>query len=144
MRTRARPLRFLLVEDDDNHADLVRRAMAEERIGNELDRVADGEEAMAWLRREVPHEAAPRPDIILLDLKLPRLDGHEVLRNIKSNDDLKHIPVVVMTTSRAESDRIRAYNEHANSYVVKPLDFGQMHELVKELGLYWTVWNEPL
>lgn len=132
-----------MIEDDDDHADLVSRAMRENRIANSLDRVADGEEAMAFLTRSAPHEGAARPDVILLDLKLPRMGGHEVLEKIKADPELNTIPVVVMTTSRAESDRVKAYGSHVNSYLVKPVDFERFSDMVRQLELYWSVWNEP-
>lgn len=138
-----RPVRFLLVEDDQDHAELVRLALAENRIANELDHVTDGELALRYLRNQPPFQSAPRPDILLLDLKLPRVDGHEVIREVKHDADLKRLPIVVLTTSDAESDRVNAYNEHVNSYLVKPVDFERFHEMIRTLGLYWTVWNQP-
>jgi len=139
----ARPVRFLLVEDDDAHAELVELALEENRVVNQLSRVRDGTEALAFLRQQAPYESQSRPDVVLLDLKLPSLDGHEVLRIVKNDESLKSIPVVVLTTSAAEADRARAYMEHANSYVVKPVDFDQFHRLVRDLQLYWSVWNAP-
>ncbi len=136
-------LTFLLVEDDDNHAHLVTRSLKKARVQNRVFRVGDGAEALAFLRREGEYVEMPHPDVVLLDLKLPKISGHEVLATIKQDDHLKMIPVVVMTTSAAESDRARAYEHHANSYVVKPLDFDRFRELVKDLCLYWGVWNEP-
>lgn len=139
----ARPVRFLLVEDDDSHAELVELALEENRVVNHLSRVRDGTEALAYLRQQPPFENQPRPDVVLLDLKLPSLDGHEVLRIVKNDDSLKSIPVVVLTTSAAEADRAKAYMEHANSYVVKPIDFTQFHRMVRDLQLYWSAWNAP-
>ena len=136
-------LTFLLVEDDDNHAHLVTRSLAKARVQNRVFRVADGEAALLFLRQQGEYESMPHPDVILLDLKLPKLNGHEVLAAIKEDDKLKSIPVVVMTTSDAESDRARAYEHHANSYVVKPVNFDRFRELVQDLCLYWGVWNEP-
>ena len=132
---------FLLVEDDESHAELVRRNLAKERVENTLDRVVDGAEALQYLRRQGPFADASRPDVILLDLKLPKVDGHEVLRIIKADDDLRSIPVVVLTTSDAEADREQAYALNANSYLVKPIDFEQFRRIVKDLSLYWGVWN---
>jgi CheY-like chemotaxis protein len=134
---------FLLIEDDDDHAHLVIRNLKKARIGNEIHRVPDGVEALAFLRQQGQYAGQPRPDIILLDLKLPKLDGHEVLAAIKSDPELQAIPVVVMTTSNAEADRERAYEHHANSYVVKPVDFDKFKQLVVDLSLYWGVWNQP-
>ncbi|KAA5543042.1 response regulator [Roseiconus nitratireducens] len=135
-------LTFLLVEDDDNHAHLVMRSLRKARVRNQVYRVTDGVEALKFLRREGEFHGHPQPDVVLLDLKLPKVGGHEVLASIKQDDELKMIPVVIMTTSDAESDRARAYEHHANSYVVKPLDFDRFRELVRDLCLYWGVWNE--
>ncbi|MCO8121707.1 response regulator [Stieleria sp. TO1_6] len=136
-------LTFLLVEDDDNHAHLVMRSLKKARVQNQVFRAADGAEALAFLRREGEHADKPHPDVILLDLKLPKISGHEVLASIKQDEQLRVIPVVVMTTSDAESDRAKAYEYHANSYVVKPVDFERFRQLVNDLCLYWGVWNEP-
>jgi hypothetical protein len=134
---------FLLVEDDDTHAHLVTRGLEKARVSNEVFRVADGVDALAFLRQEGEHADKPRPDVVLLDLKLPKMNGHELLSEIKEDPDLKLIPVVVMTTSNAETDRERAYEHRANSYVVKPVSFDKFHQLVDDLSLYWGVWNEP-
>lgn len=136
-------VRFLLVEDDDSHAELVERNLRRERIENTLDRVCDGDAAIKYLRHEPPYEDSPRPDVILLDLKLPKIDGHEVLKIIKGDEKLRSIPVVVLTTSDTEADREKAYEYNANSYLVKPIDFEQFRRIVKELSLYWGVWNRP-
>ena len=133
---------FLLVEDDDTHAHLVTRSLSKSRVANCVHRVADGEKALEFLRGEGEFEGQEHPDVVLLDLKLPKVDGHEVLAAIKSDPVLKKIPVVVMTTSDAESDRAQAYQHHANSYVVKPVDFEKFRQLVNDLCLYWGVWNE--
>ena len=137
-------LHFLLVEDDDDHATIMIRTLRQNRIANAVDRVADGMQAMAYLRQEGQYREKPRPDIVLLDLKLPRMDGHEVLAAIKEDERLRSIPVVVLTTSDAESDRARAYDHHANSYLVKPVDFERFRQMANELSLYWGVWNEPV
>jgi CheY-like chemotaxis protein len=136
-------LHFLLVEDDDAHALIAMRTLQRNRVANTIDRVADGEAALAYLRRQPPYADRPRPDVILLDLKLPRVDGHEVLAGIKEDPDLRDIPVVVLTTSDAETDRMRAYSHHANSYLVKPIDFERFRQMVDDLCLYWGVWNRP-
>ncbi|HUG19775.1 MAG TPA: response regulator [Planctomycetaceae bacterium] len=133
---------FLLVEDDDTHAHLVMRSLKKARVTNRVFRVKDGLEAISFLHREEKHADSPRPDVVLLDLKLPKMDGHEVLAEIKRDPDLRLIPVVIMTTSDAESDRELAYEHHANSYVVKPADFDKLCKLVDDLSLYWSVWNE--
>lgn len=134
---------FLLVEDDDNHAHLIVRSLEGARVRNLVERVADGEQALKYLRREAPFNDKKRPDVVLLDLKLPRLDGHEVLKAIKEDPDIAAIPVVIMTTSEAETDLAKAYEHHANSYLVKPIDFDKFRRLVDELSLYWGVWNAP-
>ena len=134
---------FLLVEDDDTHAHLVTRSLAKSRVANRVHRVEDGVKALAYLKQQGEFASCEHPDVVLLDLKLPKVDGHEVLQAIKSDPSLRKIPVVVMTTSDAEIDRAKAYDLHANSYVVKPLDFETFRQLVNDLCLYWGVWNEP-
>ena len=136
-------IHFLLVEDDDAHAELVARNLDRDRLHNTLDRVADGAAALDYLHRRAPYQDAKRPDVILLDLKLPKLSGHEVLAKIKAVPGLREIPVVVLTTSGAEADREKAYALHANSYVEKPLDFGTFRTMVRDLSLYWGVINAP-
>jgi len=143
MATKSRPVHFLLVEDDDSHVELIELALADNRVANTIHRVADGIEAMRYLNSEGEHAGRILPDVVLLDLKLPRMDGLEVLSAIKKDPVLHTLPVVVLTTSSAEADRAKAYEFHANSYVVKPLDFNQFHRMVKELHLYWSAWNEP-
>ena len=137
-------LHFLLVEDDDDHATILIRTLRQNRIANTIDRVADGADALTYLRREGSYSGKSRPDVVLLDLKLPRMDGHDVLATIKADPDLRAIPVVVLTTSDAESDRTRAYELHANSYLVKPVDFERFRQMANELSLSWGVWNEPV
>jgi CheY-like chemotaxis protein len=139
------PLVILLVEDDPAHAEIVRRNLGEFRMANRLMRVSDGQEALDYLyRREAfsQPEKSPRPGLILLDLRLPKVDGLEVLKIIKTDPDLARIPVVVLTTSAAETDMIKAYESHANSYLVKPVDFVQFTALMETLGYYWLAWNE--
>lgn len=133
---------FLLVEDDEDHAYLVGRSLANNHVVNRITRVRDGAEALDFLFGRAPYESRVLPDAILLDLKLPKVDGHEVLRQIKSDARLSMIPVVVLTTSAAESDRTRAYQERANSYLVKPLDFESFRRMANDLNLYWGVWNQ--
>jgi CheY-like chemotaxis protein len=135
-------VRFLLVEDDDDHAELVQLALGENRIANTVDRVRDGAEAMAYLRQEGAFADKDLPNVVLLDLKLPKIDGHEVLAQIKTDDELRSIPVVVLTTSQAEADKAKAYYNHANSYLIKPVDFENFHRMIKDLELYWGVWNQ--
>ncbi len=138
-----KPLHFLLVEDDDDHANLVQMALAENRVANTVDHVTDGADALSYLRQESPYESRDRPDVILLDLKLPKVDGHEVLAQIKEDEQLRTIPVVVLTSSEAETDRAKAYFSHANSYLTKPLDFDRFHQMIQDLKYYWSVWNQP-
>jgi CheY-like chemotaxis protein len=138
------PIVILLVEDDPAHAEIVRRNFARSGIANRLFHVSDGQEALDYLYRSgrfTEREDTPRPGLILLDLRLPKIDGLEVLRIIKSDPDLNPIPVVILTTSAAESDMVRAYDCHANSYLVKPVDFTQFIELMDILGYYWLVLN---
>ena len=139
-----RPLVILLVEDDEAHAEIVRRNFAESRIANQIVHVSDGQEALDYLYQSGEYkdpEKSPTPSLILLDLRLPKVDGLEVLKSIKSNSNLKQIPVVVLTTSEAETDMVKAYKYHANSYMVKPVDFSQFVKLMETLGCYWLVWN---
>jgi hypothetical protein len=133
----------LIVEDDDDHAELMRLALAENLVVNTIDRVRDGAQALEYLRRAGPYAECRRPDVVLLDLALPKVDGHEVLQAVKQDADLRTIPVVVITTSEIKADRSRAYGAHANSYVIKPIDFNRFHQMIRDLNLYWTVWNEP-
>lgn len=132
---------FLLVEDDDTHARLVSLALDEHVPGSVLERARDGRAALVRLTRAAGLNADPLPDVVVLDLNLPGLSGHEVLLAIKSDPRLKTLPVVILSTSAAESDRLRAYSHYANSYLVKPIDFDRFIAMVRELGEYWTVWN---
>ncbi len=128
---------ILLVEDSPSDADLVNEALEEHRIKNNVHTVSDGEEAMMFLLKQGKWHDAPTPDLIFLDLNLPKKDGREVLQDIKANKALCTIPVVVMTTSAAEKDVLNAYSLHASSYVVKPLDIEQFLNVMKVLGDYW-------
>ena len=138
------PITILLVEDDDAHAEIVRRNLGDARVANRMIRVSDGQQALDFLRHEGDYsgaDAAPRPDLVLLDLRLPRVDGLEVLRRIKADEDLMRIPVVVLTTSRAEADTIGAYERGVNSYLVKPVDFESFRTLMQTFGFYWVACN---
>ena len=128
---------ILLVEDNPGDADLARETLKDSKIKNNLYVVNDGEKAMKFLRKESPYNDVPRPDIILLDLNLPRKDGREVLADIKQDEDLKRIPVVILTSSRAEEDVLQSYNLHANCYISKPLDFRQFVAIVQSIEDFW-------
>ncbi len=139
------PVVILLVEDDPAHAEIVLRNLEGFRVANRIMHVSDGQEALDYLyhrERFSQPEKSPRPNLILLDLRLPKVDGLEVLDNIKKDPDLSIIPVVILTTSTAEADMVRAYKSHVNSYLVKPLDFKQFVMLMEALGYYWLAWNQ--
>ena len=131
-------IEILLVEDDPGDVLITREAFAENKVRNHLSVVADGEAAMAFLRRECEFASAPRPDLILLDLNLPRKAGHEVLAEIKSDADLQRIPVVILTTSDAEEDILRSYDLHANAYVTKPVDFDRFLNAVRQIDDFFV------
>ena len=131
------PIELLLVEDDPGDVLMTTEALEESKLLTSLHVVRDGEDAVAYLRREGAHADAPRPDLILLDLNLPRLDGREVLAIIKADPDLRRIPVVVLTTSEAEEDVLRSYDLHANAYVTKPVDFDRFIEVVRQIDEFF-------
>lgn len=138
------PVVILLVEDNPAHAELIMRNFEEHRIANHVCHLSDGETALNYLFRRGAYadsEKSPVPHLILLDLRLPRVDGLEVLQEIKASSQLRTIPVVILTTSAAEQDAVRAYEHHVNSYLVKPVDFEQFSKLMEELGFYWLAWN---
>jgi len=137
--------RILLVEDDPRDVELTLTAFEKHNLANEVMVTRDGEEALDLLHRRGTFEALPNgnPELILLDLKMPKVDGLEVLRQIRANENLKLIPVIVLTTSREEQDIIQSYKLGVNAYVVKPVDFDQFVEAVREIGLFWAVLNEP-
>jgi two-component system, chemotaxis family, response regulator Rcp1 len=128
---------ILLVEDNEGDARLAKEAMRDSKIRNSLHHVADGEEAMAFLRRQGRHALAPRPDLILLDLNLPKKDGRQVLAEIKADDDLKRIPVVILTVSSAEEDILKSYNLHANCFITKPIDLNQFLKVIRSVEDFW-------
>jgi CheY-like chemotaxis protein len=132
-----RPVEILLVEDNEGDIGLVEEVFQEGRINNNLSVAEDGEEAMMFLRNEGQFAKATRPDLILLDLNLPGMDGREVLKEVKEDDDLKKIPVVVLTTSKAEEDILKSYDLHANSYITKPVDFNQFMNVIKSIESFW-------
>jgi len=137
-------LNILLVEDNHAHAALVMRSFEDNALGNQIKHVKDGEEALDYLFHRGQYSDIglfPAPHVVLLDLRLPKIDGLEVLRQIRESDATKSLLVVVLTTSAAETDVAKAYEYHANSYLVKPLDFEQFSKLLKDLGCYWLVWN---
>lgn len=133
----AKTINVLLVEDDPGDVLMTREAF-EENLHNRLDVVTDGAAALDYLRHEAPYVEAPRPDLILLDLNLPRRDGREVLEEIKADPDLRHIPVIVLTTSQAEEDVLRSYQLHANAYVTKPVDFEGFIEAIKQIDHFFV------
>ena len=133
----ARPVEILLVEDSPSDTQLTIEALHEGKVANNLSHVEDGVEAMAFLRHEGRYASAPRPDLILLDLNLPRKDGREVLGELKRDPALRTIPVVVLTTSRADQDVLRSYQLHANCYITKPVDFTKFMEVVKAIEQFW-------
>jgi CheY-like chemotaxis protein len=133
--------RVLLVEDDPDHAELVRRGLESCRSHLRLVHLEDGEAALDYLRQRASRDAPDRPHLILLDLRLPRIDGLEVLREVKSSPALCDIPCVVLTTSQAEGDMVKAYRLHANSYLVKPGDYGRFVEMITGVERYWLEQN---
>ena len=145
MKSQRKGITILLAEDDADDRLLVKEALAEGRVLNDLRSVEDGEELLDYLRRRGRYadpEASPRPGLVLLDLNMPRKDGREALREIKADPELKRIPVVVMTTSKAEEDVLRSYDLGANSYITKPVTFDRLVELMKVLGRYWIEFVE--
>lgn len=132
-----RPIDILLVEDNPGDAELAREALAKSKLKNSLHWVEDGEAALEFLYKKGIHSNAPRPDLILLDLNLPRKDGTEVLAEIKENETLQLIPVVILTTSQAEEDIFKTYKLHANCYITKPIDFEQFIKVVRSIEDFW-------
>jgi CheY-like chemotaxis protein len=137
--------RILLVEDDPKDVELTMTALEEYHLSNEVVTAADGEEALDYLHSRGKFQNRPNgnPAVLLLDLKLPKIDGLEVLQHIRSDDKLKMIPVVVLTSSREERDMVASYRLGVNAYVVKPVDFHEFVNAIKELGIFWAIINEP-
>ncbi len=141
----ATPGRILLVEDDPNDVELTLSALRENHLANEVVVTRDGEEALDYLYRRGAYESREEgnPAVMLLDLKLPKVDGLEVLEQIKGDPKLRHMPVVMLTSSREERDLVRSYQLGVNAFVVKPVGFEQFFEAIKDLGMFWAVLNEP-
>ena len=132
-----RPVNILLVEDSPGDVRLTQEILADTRIANDIYVVNDGEAAMAFLRQQGEHAQAPRPDLVLLDLNLPRKDGREVLQEMKTDETLRRIPVIVLTTSAAERDVLRSYDLHVNCYITKPIDLDEFITVVRSIEGFW-------
>lgn len=132
-----KPIEILLVEDNPGDADLALEALVSGKVRNSLHHVGDGVAAMDFLRRHGKYANAPRPDLILLDLNMPKKDGREVLAEVKADPDLKRIPVVILTTSKAEEDILKTYNLHANCFITKPIDLHQFIKVVQAIEEFW-------
>ena len=133
----AKPIEILLVEDNPGDVRLTKEALKDARVANNLHVTMDGVEALAFLRKQGKHGAVPRPDLILLDLNLPKKNGREVLEEIKEEEALRHIPVVILTTSQAEQDVVESYRLQANAYVTKPVDLDQFLKVVSSIEQFW-------
>jgi CheY-like chemotaxis protein len=139
------PIIILMVEDNLDHAELILRCFEEHRFVNKVFHVTNGEAALSYVQGTGEYDDRikyPLPNLILLDLRIPKIDGLEVLSKIKQDENLKHIPVVILTSSENEKDLLAAYNSYVNSYVVKPLDYNKFMQLMKELNFYWLGWNK--
>lgn len=137
-------LKILLVEDNQAHADMILRSFEDNRIANKIIHVNDGEKALDYLFQRGEYSSDSKeslPDLVLLDLRLPKIDGLQVLDEIKSSEDLSSIPVVILTTSAADLDVAKAYKRHANSFLIKPVDFASFTKMMDDLGYYWLVAN---
>ncbi len=137
MKTIVRPVEILMVEDNPGDVELSMEALRDGRLLNRIHLARDGEEALEFLYKRHHHTQAPTPDIILLDLNMPRMSGIEFLRIIKNEDSLKHIPVVILTSSEADKDVLTSYREHANCYLVKPVDLDKFLAVIKSLAHFW-------
>jgi two-component system response regulator len=140
----SKPMLVLLVEDNLDHAELVIRNLSQHHVANRIIHIQDGQTALDYLFRRNEYTDStnsPRPHLILLDLRLPRVDGLDVLKIVKDSEDLHKIPVVILTSSEGERDIARAYARCANSYLVKPVGFEKFHQLMQDLGFYWLGWN---
>lgn len=140
-----RPRPILLAEDNPNDVELILSAFQEANFVNEIDVVTDGEQALDFLFRRGAHaqRTGPQPAVILLDLKMPKVDGREVLRQVRASTELCHLPVVILTSSREEGDLLASYQLGANAFVVKPVDFQEFISAVTKLGFFWALLNEP-
>jgi CheY-like chemotaxis protein len=138
------PLVILLVEDNPDHAELVMRSLADFQVANRIVHVEDGEAALEYLHGRgayMDRHTFPMPHLMLLDLRLPKVDGLQVLKEVKESEKLRPLPVVILTTSEAERDLAMAYEYHANSYLTKPVDFIDFSKMLSDLGFYWLAWN---
>lgn len=138
--------RILLVEDDDRDAELSISALEEHNLANRVDRVQNGLEAMEYLhaKNDFANRVSGNPAVVMLDIKMPIMDGHETLKAIREDDKLKYIPVVMLTSSREDSDLLNSYKTGVNAYVVKPVNFERFISSVKDIGVFWAIYNEPL
>jgi CheY-like chemotaxis protein len=145
MNMKGEAIVILVVEDDPAHVEIIRRNFEASRLANRLISVEDGQAALDYLNRKGQYNDEtkfPMPNLILLDLRLPKVDGLEVLRIIKLDPAVNKIPVVILTTSAAEADMVKAYEHHANSFLIKPVDFSQFSKLMDTFGYYWVAWNQ--
>lgn len=133
----AKPAIILLVEDNDGDAFIAQQVFAQSKIANELHIVEDGTDALEFLRKEGRYKDVPTPDMVLLDINLPKLDGKDVLREIKTDSKLKHLPVVMLTSSKSEVDIVKSYDYYANAYMVKPIDMDQFADAIKAFKRFW-------
>ena len=139
-----RPFHLLLVEDNSAHAKLATMAIRSGPIPATVERVVDGEQALAYLERQTPHQSRPEVDLILLDLMVPGMDGIEVLRRIKATPGLRFIPVVILSASLNPAQAEQAYRHRASSYLLKPLDYDEFQQMINDLLVYWGKWNQPV